>query len=54
MSLRGPDDYIYWYTYEELVKWFVDKFEKSINVKFLGYAHWFVYIRISLLKDYSI
>ena len=47
-------DCVYWYTNEDLVKWFVDTLGKIFHVKFFGYAHWFVSIRISQLKDHSI
>ena len=47
-------DCVYCYTYEELWKWFVDTLVKKIHAKFLGYAHWFMSIRISQLKDHSI
>ena len=33
---------------------FVDTLGKIFHVNFLGYAHWFIYIRISQLKDHSI
>ena len=39
-------DCVYWYTYEEIGKWFVDKIGKKLNVKLLGYAHWFMSIMI--------
>ena len=45
---------VYWYTYEELGKWFVDTLVKIFHVNFLGYSHWFISIRISQLKDHSI
>ena len=32
-------DCVYWYTSEELGKWFADKLGKISHVKFLGYAH---------------
>ena len=48
------DDCIYWYTNEDLGKWFVDTLGEIFHVKFLGYAHWFMSIRISQLKDHSI
>ena len=38
----------------DLVKWFVDNLGKSFHVNFLGYAHWFMSIRISQMKDHSI
>ena len=44
---------LYWYTYEELVKWFMDTYGNRFHVSFLGYAHWFVYIRTSQLNYYS-
>ena len=45
---------VYWYTYEALGKWFVDTLVNRFHVKFLGYTHWFMSIRISQMKDYSI
>ena len=48
------DDCVYCYTYEELVKWFVDTVVNWFHVNFLGCAHWFIFIRISQLKDYSL
>ena len=52
--LSYVDDCVYWYTYEDLGKWFVDYLVKIFNVNFLGYAHWFVSIRISQMNDNSI
>ena len=37
--LSYVDDYIYWYTSESLLKWFVDAICNIYHVKFLGYAH---------------
>ena len=48
------DDYVYWYTNEDLGKWFVDTLGKRFHVDFLGFAHWFMSIIISQLKDHSI
>ena len=48
------DDCVYWYTNEDLGKWFFDTLGKIFHVNFLGYAHWFMSIRISQLKDHSI
>ena len=48
------DDCVYWYTNEYLGKWFVDTLGKIFHVNFLGYAHWFMSIRISHMKDHSI
>ena len=48
------DDCVYWYTSEELRKWFVDTLGKIFHVKFLGYAHWFMSIKTSQLKDHYI
>ena len=48
------DDYIYWHTSEALGKWFFDTLRKRFHVNFLGYAHWFMSIRISQMKDHSI
>ena len=47
-------DCVYWYTDEDLGKWFVDTLGKRFHLKFLGYAHWFMSVRISQLKDHSI
>ena len=52
--LSYVDDFFYWYTNEDLGKLFVDDLGKIFHVKFLGYAHWFMSIRISQLKDNSI
>ena len=48
------DDCVYWYTNEDLGKWFVDTLGKRFHVNFLGYAYWFMSIKISQLKDHSI
>ena len=45
--LSYGDDCVYWYTNEDLGKWFVDSLEKIFHVNLLGYAHWFMSIRIS-------
>ena len=52
--LSYVDDCDYWYTNEALGKLFVDILGKRFHVDFLGYAHWFISIRISQMKDYSI
>ena len=52
--LSYVDDFLYWYTYEELVKWFVGTLGNIFHVKFLVYAHWFISICISQLKDHYI
>ena len=52
--LSYVDYCFYWYTDEDLGKWFVDTLGKIFHVNFLGYAHWFTSIRISQLKDHSI
>ena len=44
--LSYVDDCVYWYTSEDLVKWFVNTIGKRFNVNFLGYANWFTSIRI--------
>ena len=49
--LSYADDCVYWYTSEALGKWFVDTLGKIFHVKFLGYANWFMSIRISQMKD---
>ena len=48
------DDCVYWYTNEDLGKWFVDTLGKRFHVNFLGYAHLFMSIRIYQIKDHSI
>ena len=45
---------VYWYTYEALGKWFVGSIGKISHLDFLGYAHWFMSIRIYHMKDHSI
>ena len=52
--LSYVDDFVYWYTNEYLGKLFVDTFGNRLHVNFLGYAHWFMTIIISQLKDHSI
>ena len=52
--LSYVDDCLYWYTNEDPGKWFVDTLGKRFHVNFLEYAHWFMSIRISQLKDHSI
>ena len=37
--LSYVDDCLYWYTPEQLGKWFVDKLGKILHVNFLVYAH---------------
>ena len=48
------DDCVYCYNNEDHEKWFVDTLGKRFPVNFFGYAHWFMSIRISQLKDHSI
>ena len=48
------DDCVYWYTSEALGKSFVGTLGKILYVNFLGYAHWFMSIIISQMKDHSI
>ena len=48
------DDFVYWYKNEDLGKWFVDTLGKRFHVNLLGYANWFMSIRIYQLKDHSI
>ena len=52
--LSYVDECVYWYTSEALGKWIVDTLGKIFHVNFLGYAHWFMSIRISPMKDHSI
>ena len=48
------DDCVYWNTNEDIGKCFVDTLGKRFNVNFLGFADWFMSIRISQMKDHSI
>ena len=52
--LSYVDDCVYWYTNEYLGKWFVDTLGKIFHVKCWGCTHWFISIRISLMKGHSI
>ena len=52
--LSYVDDCVYWYTNEDIGKWFVDTSGKKFHVNFLGFAQWFISIGISQLKDHSI
>ena len=52
--LSYVDDFVYWYTNEDIGKLFVDTLGKRFHVNFLGFAHWFMSIRTSQLKDHSI
>ena len=45
---------VYWYTPEDTGKRFVGKLVKRFHVNFLGYAYWFMPIRIYHMKDHSI
>ena len=47
-------DCVYWYDFEALLKWSVENLGKVFHVNFLGYAHWFISIRILQMKDHSI
>ena len=49
--LSYVDDCVYLYTSEELGKCFMDTLGKILNMNFLGYANWFMSIRISELKE---
>ena len=48
------DDCVYWYNYEALGECFVDYLGRILYLNFLGYAHWFISIRISQMKYHSI
>ena len=54
IGLYYVDDCVYCYTNEDLGKCFFDTLGKRFHVNFLGFAHWFMSIRISHLKDHSI
>ena len=45
--LSYVDDCVYWYASEALGKKFLDSIGQRFRVKFLGYSHWFMSIRIS-------
>ena len=40
--LSYVDYCVYWYTNEDIGKWFVDTLGKIFHVNFLGYAHWWI------------
>ena len=52
--LSYVDGCVYWYTSEALGKWFVDTLVKIFRVNLLVFLHWFMSIRIPLLKDHLI
>ena len=52
--LSYVDDCVCWYTSDALQKCFLDALGKIFHVKFLGYAYWFMSIRISHIKDHII
>ena len=54
LFLSYVNDCVYWYKNEDIGKWFVDTLGKRLHVNFLGFAHWFMSIIISQLKDHSI
>ena len=47
-------DCVYWCTYKELGKLFVDTLGNIFHVNLLLFTHWFMSIGISHIKDYSI
>ena len=47
-------DCFYWYTSEYLGKWWINTLRNIFHVNFLVYAHCFMPIRISQMKDHSI
>ena len=52
--LSYVDDCVYWYINEDIGKWFVDTLGKIFHVNFLRYAHCFMSIIFSQIKDHSI
>ena len=52
--LSYVDDCAYWYTPEVLGKRFLETLGNIFHVNFLGFAHWFILIMISKIKDHSI
>ena len=51
VMLYYVDECIYWYTSEELVKWFVDTLGKRYHMNYIRYTHWFMSISMSQLKE---
>ena len=54
MIFSYVDDCVCWYNSEALGKWFADALGNRLHVKFLGYANWFMSIRINQVKDHPI
>ena len=52
--LSYVDGFVFCYTNKDLGKWFVDTLGKRFHMKFLGYIHWDMSIRISQMNDHSI
>ena len=52
--LSYVDGCVYWYTSEALEKWFLDTLWNIFHVNLLGYAHSFMSIIISQMRDNSI
>ena len=52
--LYYDDDCVYWYTHEDVGKWFVDTLGKILHVNFLGYVHWFRSIIIYQMNYHSV
>ena len=48
------DDCVFFYKSKALGKWLVENLGKIFNVNFLVYAHWFISIRISQLRDHYV
>ena len=54
VALSYVDEFLYRYTSEALGNWSVDNLGKRFHVNFLGYAHWFMSIRVPQMKNHSI
>ena len=52
--LSYVNEFLYWYTSEELGKCFLGTLLKRFHLNFLGYEHWFMSVRISKINDRSI
>ena len=52
--LSYVDDCVYWYTYEFLVKLFVDTLGEIFHLNFLGFSHLFMSISISQISYHYI
>ena len=52
--LSYVDNCVYWYTSEDIIKWFVGALVNRFHVNFLRYTDWFMSIKISQTRYHSI